>query len=120
MAKKQSRRRLSPRTLVISLIVLGGLAFSLYRVIPRQSASVFVVDTPSYGETTVTGQLFKDSAVGDPGNYYLITSDGKPVLLGVQGLDDQLGLTFRVSGTLNPPVGDIKLPVLAVTTMESQ
>lgn len=123
MAKRTQKNFFSPKTIIISLIILGGIVYSLYRVVPRslQPVDIFVVTDPlEYGETSLTGVLSKDTAVGEVGNYYLNLTDGRSVILDVQGMDDFLGLTFTASGFLNPPNSNSILPFMSVTSMEGK
>lgn len=121
--KKTKKKFLSPRTIIISLILLGGIVYSLYRVVPRslqQPLDVFVIEEPVvYGETTITGNLYKDAAIGKPGNYYLATDNNKAFMLDVTGVDQMVGLSVTVSGYLYPPASESTLPYMIVSDMRS-
>lgn len=120
MAKYRRKFLLSPRTIILSLIILGGLAYGLYRVVPKESASVFLVTEPTnYGQVTMVGTVYKDSPIGDTGNYYLYTQDGRAVTLDAVGIDPMIGLEVTVTGFLSPPASESELPFMSVSTMES-
>lgn len=90
--------------LIIILIIFGTISYAGYKYFNSQKtpANIFVV-TPSaisYGNTTITGVLRKDSPVGESGNYLLILDDSRPVVLDVKGLDHLLGNKVMVSGYL--------------------
>lgn len=120
MAKFRRKFLLSPRAIVLSLIILGGLSYSLYRVIPRQPANVFLVTEPtSYGEVTMAGTIYKDAPTNQEGIYYLYTADGRAITLDAVGIDPMIGLAVIVSGQLSPPRSESELPFMSVATMES-
>lgn len=119
MAQKHGFR-VNPTKIIISLIILGGLAYSLYRVVPRETAEIFVVSEPlTYGETSVTGILRKDSPVGEPGLYILAESTGRAIILDIADADPMIGLDVTVSGFLTPAVDSASLPVMTVSEMRS-
>jgi len=119
MAKSRRRFIFSPRTLIIALIVLGGLGYSLYRVIPREPSNIFVVTEPTgYGELTATGVLYKDAPAGEPGSYYLYTDNGRAFLLDSTDLDNLLGRTVTATGQVGPSQDPAKLPLMTVYSLE--
>ncbi len=63
---KSSRKSLY---LILTLVLVGILSYSYYRS-QLTPTDIFVIEESvvQYGDTTVTGTLHKDSAVGEPGN----------------------------------------------------
>ena len=71
----------------------------------------------SYGDTSVTGTLRKDTAVGQSGNYLLVLSDGRPILLDAQGLDGLLGSSVTATGFLSPAVDSTSPMTMTISTI---
>lgn len=85
------------------LIAIGYVVVKTYFQVP-QSIDVFVINpaTLTYGDTTISGVLRKDSPVTSGGKYILVLEDGRPIVLDVDGLDNIIGLPVAVSGNLSP------------------
>ena len=97
-------------SLIVIVIVASSLTYAGFRYLyPRQPANIFAITPASieYGDTTITGILRKDVPVGQAGNYLLILSDNRAVLLDAQGLDSLLGNSVTVTGYLMPAEGDL-------------
>lgn len=118
-------KRSAPKTrwnLIIILIIFGAISYAGYKYFmpTPQQADIFAITPASltYGETTVSGILQKDSAVSSSGNYLLILSDSRPITLDVKGLDNLLGLSVNVSGFLLPAdqYGPMFMQVKTITT----
>lgn len=96
--------------LIILLLVASALTYAGYKYFmpAPQSAEIFLITPASleYGDTTISGVLRKDTAVGQKGNYLVILADSRPVLLDIQGLDNLLGAEVSVSGYLTPSDSD--------------
>lgn len=92
--------------LVFSLIIALGYAGFIY-LYPPQSSQIMEITPLSLveGEAIITGILQKDSPAGESGNYVVILSDMRAVVLDVQGIDALLGQTVSVTGilALDPP-----------------
>ena len=119
MARKQKKNSRSNYLLLGSFLLIIGLAWGIYKLIPRESAEIFVVTSPTeYGYVTLTGVIQKDTAVGVEGNYFLIIPNQKPILLDVkQDSDSFIGQNVTVTGTLYPenPLGQpITMEVLTI------
>lgn len=114
--RKSSRRSLY---LILGLSLTLALGYVAYRSMLTPSDIFVIQESPvTYGDTTVTGTLRKDTAVGEVGNYILVLDDGRPVLLDAQGLDGLLGATVSVSGTLSPSPDSLSPMTMIVNTIE--
>jgi hypothetical protein len=108
--------------LIIILIIFGAISYAGYKYFmpAPQQADIFAITPVSltYGETTVSGILQKDSAVSSSGNYLLILPDSRPITLDVKGLDNLLGMSVNVSGFLLPAdqYGPMFMQVKTITT----
>lgn len=110
-----------------NLLVLLGLAFILsyagyqyFMSAPApQSADIFVIAEPlEYGDTTLTGILRKDSAVGKTGKFYLALKDGQTVELSYsKNLDNMISKRVTVMGYLTPKSGAQVYPVMTVSNI---
>lgn len=120
MARKQKKNSTSNYLLLASIFLIIGIAWGVYKLIPRQSAEIFVVTAPlEYGEVSLTGVIQKDTAVGVEGNYFLIIPNQKPILLDVRGDNDSfIGQEVTVSGTLYPESPSGQPPTMEVLTIE--
>jgi len=114
--RKSSRKSLY---LILGLSLTLALGYVAYRSMLTPSDIFVIQESPvTYGDTTVTGTLRKDTAVGEVGNYILVLDDGRPVLLDAQGLDGLLGATVSVSGTLSPSANSLSPMTMIVNTIE--
>jgi len=114
--RKSSRKSLY---LILGLFLTLALGYVAYRSMLTPSDIFVIQESPvTYGDTTVTGTLRKDTAVGEVGNYILVLDDGRPVLLDAQGLDGLLGATVSVSGTLSPSADSLSPMTMIVNTIE--
>lgn len=114
--RKSSRKSLY---LTLGLTFFVALGYFAYRSMLAPSDIFVISQTPlTYGDTTITGTLRKDTAVGEEGNYILVLDDGRPVLLDAQGLDGLLGATVSVSGTLSPSADSLSPMTMIVNTIE--
>lgn len=114
--RKSSRKSLY---LILGLSLTLALGYYAYRSMLAPSDIFVISQTPlTYGDTTITGTLRKDTAVGEEGNYILVLDDGRPVLLDAQGLDGLLGATVSVSGTLSPSADSLSPMTMIVNTIE--
>ena len=124
MAKLRRKSRLPLSYFLIPLFLLiVALGYGYYRSLVQPS-NIFLIDEAAvqYGDTTVTGTLRKDTAVGETGNYLLILPDGRPILLDTQGLDSLVGSSVIVTGTLSPairPGSSMTMTVNTITTSDS-
>jgi|GEM_PF-2684200 len=124
MAKLRRRSHLPLSYFLIPLFLLiVVLGYGYYRSLVQPS-NIFLIDEAAvqYGDTTVTGTLRKDTAVGETGNYLLILPDGRPILLDAQGLDSLVGSSVIVTGTLSPairPGSSMTMTVNTITTSDS-
>ncbi|MFZ2200033.1 MAG: hypothetical protein WAV40_04565 [Microgenomates group bacterium] len=107
--------------LIILLLIASVLSYAGYKyLLPHpQSAEIFLITPASldYGDTTISGVLRKDTAVGEKGNYLVILPDSRPVLLDIQGLDNLIGAEVSVTGYLTPLDGEslISMKVSSLT-----
>lgn len=85
-----------------------------------ETAGIFVVTPLEYGNTTLSGVIQKDAAVGDVGKYYLVTSDSHTILLDAQDIDAMIDETVVATGYLTPPAAEGDLPYMIVSSMESK
>jgi hypothetical protein len=103
--RRVSRKPLYTILLVSLLISIVYASFTyFYAPQPTQIMEISPIALTE-GEATITGILQKDSPAGQEGNYIIILSDMRAVLLDVQGLDSLLGKTVSASGilALDPP-----------------
>lgn len=101
----KSRGKKSRRNLIAIIIFVGALSYAGFRYLyPPKPANIFLINPVpiQYGDTTITGKLQKDTAIGIEGNYLLVLADGKLILLDIQGLDSFVGQSITISGTLSP------------------
>ncbi|KKU45982.1 MAG: hypothetical protein UX64_C0016G0002 [Microgenomates group bacterium GW2011_GWC2_46_7] len=102
---------------IIICLGIGSLLVLFTRPTPRP-ADIFVIGTPlEYGDTTLVGTLRKDTPVGEPGTFLLILSDGRPIILDSQGLDNLLGSRLRVEGYLSPGSDEVQGATLAISSL---
>lgn len=108
---KSHARSSRPKTrwsLIFILLLACALSYFGYKYFfaPKQAADIFMIAPVSieFGQTTLSGKLTKDTPLGTKGNYLLVLSDSRPVLLDVQGLDSLVGKTVSISGILSPAV----------------
>jgi hypothetical protein len=95
----------SKLTLIISLIL--AISYVAWRSYFRPTPiGIMAIDPSSlsYGDTTISGTLQKDSPVGQPGTYILIMSDMQVVVLyNISGVDSLLSKQVTVTGLLTAP-----------------
>lgn len=102
---KPRRSGASRRPLLIILVVslFIAIGYTVYRAQSQPSEVFLVQPVPlTYGDTSLTGTLLKDAPAGEPGQFLLVLSDTRPILLDVQGLDHLLGQQVMVTGILSP------------------
>ncbi|MFH2085252.1 MAG: hypothetical protein ABII21_00450 [bacterium] len=91
--------------LILGFSFILALGYVYFRALLSPAPAQIFPITPTvleYGNTTVEGTLRKDAPAGSPGNFILVLSDSRPILLDVQGLDHLLNQTVTVSGLLSP------------------
>ena len=92
------------------LLVLGiGLATLLFTYFrdgtKPQKADIFLIDDKSsqFGETEIIGKVQKDTAIGVEGNYFLLTTDNKYILIDTkEEMDGFIGSKVIIKGFLTP------------------
>lgn len=67
-----------------------------------------------YGRTTISGTLIKDAALGSVGRFYLAQNDGTYILLNTKDLDNLVGSSVSVYGTLTPPTSEESFPYMVI------
>lgn len=80
------------------------LTYFVYGIKP-QKADIFLIEdgTSQYGETEIIGKVQKDTAVGVEGNYFLLTTDNKYILIDTQEeMDGFIGSKVIIKGFLTP------------------
>jgi hypothetical protein len=89
--------------LTVSLVIALGYAGFNY-LYPPQSSQIMEIAPISltYGNTTITGILQKDSPLNQPGAFILVLPDMRVVFLDAQGIDGLVGKVVGVSGYLTP------------------
>lgn len=100
--KKKSKRSLGvPLLLTAAIVIVLGLAWGFYLILPSQSAGIFEISALPEGGVEVTGTLSKDTALGETGSYYVMTEEGDVIALDSVDLDLYVGETVVVRGLLN-------------------
>lgn len=121
MKRSRTRTRWS---LIIILLIACALTYAGYRYFfPPQPSGIFLVTnttTLTYGNTQLAGRLQKDSPVGKPGNFLLITPAGKSIYLDLQGLEKFISKTVIITGFLVPKIDNIPMTIYVKTIQLSQ
>jgi hypothetical protein len=109
---------------ILGLSLVLAIGFSVWNTYYRaQPVNIMAIEqTPlTYGDTTISGTLQKDSPVGEDGAFFLVLSDMRVVMLDVTGIDSLLGLAVSVSGELAPATtatGPITMTVKTIVISE--
>jgi hypothetical protein len=112
--------------LVALVAITGEVLYFSYKSVTQpipQSPKIFMAESGgglSYGVSTQSGVLRKDSPLGVSGQYLLILPSGQPILLNKTGLDYLVGKSVTVSGTLNPGATASALPNMDIKTIISK
>ena len=91
--------------IILGLSLTVAIAYSAWNTYFRPTSLTIMAIEPislTYGDTTISGTLQKDSPVGQDGIFLLSLSDMRVITLDVQGIDNLLGLSVSVSGVLTP------------------
>ncbi len=91
--------------ILVFSVCLAIFAFVLLVFKKPQNVGIFEVGNPSQQSinTTITGSIIKDTAVGVEGNYFLVMKNQAPILLDLQGeVDFIVGRTIKAEGLLIP------------------
>lgn len=101
-------------------MIVVALVVGFRALYPPQSADIFLINDGA-GETSVSGILLKDTAVGIEGNY-LLTIDGEPpVLLDItSNIDSLVGQRVSVDGYYTPKLPTGQPATLKVSTIKVQ
>ena len=103
---RSSRASRKPLYIILALSLALSIGYvSLRPYFTPQSPQIMAIDPSislTYGDTTVSGILQKDSPVAKPGNFILVLPDLRTIVLDVQGLDSLIGKPVSVSGNLSP------------------
>lgn len=107
MSKTRLRRASrKPLYVILALSLFIAISYVGFRTLyPPTPAGILMIGQAvplKYGDTSVTGKLQKDTAVGVEGNYLLVLADGKLILLDIQGLDSLVGQSVTINGVLSP------------------
>ncbi len=80
------------------------LTYFVYGIKP-QKADIFLIEdgASQYGETEITGKVQKDTAIGVEGNYFLLTTENKYILIDTQEeMDGFIGNKVTIKGFQTP------------------
>lgn len=100
---KKNIAKVNPYLWILPLVIVSAFAvYSIY--FAPKKVDIFAIDDTSiqYGEIKVVGTVIKDSPIEKDGNYLLVLSSMKTILLSSDNLDPMLGKTVSVSGMLTP------------------
>jgi len=106
--------------LILALSLTIAIGYSVWNTYFRaQPINIMAIEQVplSYGDTTLTGTLQKDSPAGVDGHFILALPDMRVVELGVQGVDSLIGFTVSVSGVLSPSVASAAPLTMTVNTI---
>lgn len=123
MSKSGTRRgSRQPIFIILGISLVLSLGYVYFNASPKnspQSAGIFVVTSaPTYGDTSVSGILRKDSPAGVSGKYILVNEDGIPIILDSSNIDNLLGSPVVVKGNLSPSVDGVAPMTMTVKTIE--
>lgn len=117
MALKTRKKNHSTASVIAIVIMIG--VWALWSFYPRQSANIFEVNSGvPQGQGTYAGSIFKDSPVGEPGKYFLVTNEGMTIILDALDLDDSLDMPVTITGEV--VMNDVGMPFMIIDTIEKQ
>jgi len=96
------------------------LTYFIYGITP-QKADIFLIEDniSQYGETEIMGRVQKDTAVGVEGNYFLLTTDNRYILIDTQEeMDGFIGSTVVIKGFLTPTTSTGQPETIKVYTLK--
>lgn len=120
MTKLRTKKTSTTKRVLIFVSILLFVVFSIryYRINKSNPASINVTTSVVYGSVEITGNLFKETPVGVPGAYLLVSLTGDVAELEVPtNLDKLIGQPVIVQGELIPPRTNGGQPILIVTSI---
>lgn len=120
---KSRRVSRKPFVIILALSLVIAIGYSVWNNYFRPTPVTIMAINPvplTYGDTTISGTLQKDSSAGEDGNFLLVLSDMRVVMLDVMGIDNLLGLSVSVSGELSPATTTSPLTMTVKTIIVSE